>query len=678
MPSISEGYNYDIFISYRQKDNKGDRWVSEFVEALKTELESTFKEEISVYFDINPHDGLLETHSVNKSLENKLKCLIFIPIISQTYCDPKSYAWQHEFCTFNKVSKEDRFGRDIRLASGNVASRILLVKIHDLDPDDITLLENELGGILRGIEFIYKSAGVNRPLRANEDHPQDNFNKTFYRDQINKVANAIKEIIMGMKTDSIESVTTRKEVISTKYVHATQEKSIAVLPFVDMSPEKDQDYFCDGMADEIINTLSHNENLKVISRTSAFAFKDKREDIREIGKKLGVETLLEGSIRKDGNRLRITAQLIKVDNGSHLWSERYDRDMLDVFAIQDEISLSIADNLKVKLLGETQSMIAKRHSENLEAYNLYLKGTYCWQMLTVEGYKKATEYFEQALQKNPDYALAYIGLANINRISTFFGNVPPNEAFPKMNEYVNNALKIDNTLSEAYSILGSINTYYYWNWKEAEWNFKQALKLNRNSILAHIYYSFLLTFTGRHEDAIYEAKRAQELDPLSAFINTHAGVALHYAGQLDRAIEEFRMSLSINSNYFLTHFKLGDAYSAKAMVKEAVTEHEKAVDLSGGSPMPLVALIIDYNLIGEIDQAMKLFESLKKKLQSEYVPATSIALIYGIREEEDLALEWLKRACNEHDTYLPWLKNSPVLFPEGSKQKAILEEAGLF
>ena len=164
MSSIIEGYNYDIFISYRQKDNKGDRWVSEFVEALKTELESTFKEEISVYFDINPHDGLLETHEVGASLEEKLKCLIFIPIISQTYCDPKSFAWQYELCAFNNLAKEDQLGRNIRLSGGNVASRILPVRIHDLDAEDIKLCESALGSVLRGVEFIYKSSGVNRPL----------------------------------------------------------------------------------------------------------------------------------------------------------------------------------------------------------------------------------------------------------------------------------------------------------------------------------------------------------------------------------------------------------------------------------------------------------------------------------------------------------------------------------
>src|SRR5665811_1897484 len=185
MASIVPGYEYDIFISYRQKDNKGDRWVSEFVDALKTELESTFKEEISVYFDINPHDGLLETHDVNASLKEKLKCLIFIPIISRTYCDPKSFAWEHEFKTFVEQASQDHFGLKIRLSNGNVANRVLPVHIHDLDITDIKLCESVLGGVLRGVEFIYKEQGVNRPLTIDDDEKK-NINNTKYRNQINK------------------------------------------------------------------------------------------------------------------------------------------------------------------------------------------------------------------------------------------------------------------------------------------------------------------------------------------------------------------------------------------------------------------------------------------------------------------------------------------------------------
>ena len=207
MPSLIPGYEYDIFISYRQKDNKHDGWVTRFVENLKGEIEATFKEDISVYFDENPHDRLQETHNVDKSLEGKLKCLIFIPILSQTYCDPNSFAWQYEFLPFLRMAEKDHFGKDIKLRSGNVASRILPIRIHDLEPEDVKLFEKETGSVLRAMDFVFKTAsGVNRPLKANEDHPQDNLNKTFYSDQINKAANAIKEIILGLKRESVESV----------------------------------------------------------------------------------------------------------------------------------------------------------------------------------------------------------------------------------------------------------------------------------------------------------------------------------------------------------------------------------------------------------------------------------------------------------------------------------------
>jgi adenylate cyclase len=455
------------------------------------------------------------------------------------------------------------------------------------------------------------------------------------------------------------------------------ERSIAVLPFVDMSPERDQEYFCEGMAEEIINVLAHIENFKVIARTSAFAFKDKQVDIREIGRILDVETLLEGSIRKSDDRLRITAQLIKVSDGSHIWSERYDRDIKDVFAIQDEISLAIADNLKVKLLSEPKTIIQKRHSDNIEAYSLYLKGTYYWQMLTAEGYRKAAECFEQALQIDPDYALAYIGFGYVIGMSTFWGNVPPNEGFPKANEYVNKAIKIDRTLAETYSTLGDINAFYYWNWKEAEQNFQYALQINPNSSQIHNDYALFLVLTGRHEEAISEAKQAQQLDPLSIFINTYTGVVYDYAGQIDKAIEEFRMTLAINPNFFITHYHLGRAYAAKGMIKESIAEYERAVDLSDGASLAIAALACSYYFVGKKDQADRLFESLKKRSENEYVPATAIYLIHRVRGEEAMALDWLKKACNEHDSFLIWFRAHPFLIPEGSKYMTLVKQMGL-
>ena len=216
MSSIIEGYNYDIFISYRQKDNKHDGWVTEFVNNLKGELKSAFKEEISVYFDINPHDGLLETHDVDKSLKEKLKCLIFIPIISRTYCDPKSFAWEHEFNAFVEKVSKDHFGLKVKLLNGNVTSRVLPIPIYDLDSADIKLCESVLCGALRGVDFIYKSSGVNRPLLSREENPQDNLNHTNYRDQINKVGNAIKELFRGLKKEPKDYFFVQSEELATK------------------------------------------------------------------------------------------------------------------------------------------------------------------------------------------------------------------------------------------------------------------------------------------------------------------------------------------------------------------------------------------------------------------------------------------------------------------------------
>jgi TolB-like protein len=449
MPSLIPGYEYDIFISYRHKDNLGDHWVTEFVSALKTELGSTFKEDISIYFDSNPHDGLLETHNVDKSLEGKLKCLIFIPIISQTYCDTKSFAWQREFCAFNKLAKEDQFGRDIKLNNGNVASRILPIKIHDLDAEDKTLLEIEINGVLRAIEFIFKSAGVNRPLLSQEDHPRDNLNKTFYRDQVNKVANAIKEIITSLKNPVVPAkqatitktpptnklnnkrktlaiigisflLTTAGYFIYSKLEHSTIEidKSVAVLAFSDMSPGKDQEWFSDGLTAEILNSLTKLNELKVTARTSSFYFKGKDVPLQEIAAKLGVAHIVEGSVKKLDNKLRITAQLIRASDGFHIWSETYDRSAEDLFSVQTDIAEKIAKSLLQELTPEEKEKLHSLKPDNVEAYEYYLRGLnihldlYLPKGLQIY-FEESEKYLLKAISLEPSYAEAYGALANL-------------------------------------------------------------------------------------------------------------------------------------------------------------------------------------------------------------------------------------------------------------------------
>ena len=457
-------------------------------------------------------------------------------------------------------------------------------------------------------------------------------------------------------------------------------KSIAVLPFINMSADPEQEYFCDGMSEEIINKLSQIEDLQVIARTSSFYFKGKDVDIPDIGKKLAVEWVLEGSVRKAGNRVRVTAQLVKVSDQTHIFSNNYDRDLEDIFAIQDEISLAIVEALKVKLLKTEKAAIVKRYTEDLEAYNLYLRGNYYWQMLTTEGYDKAIECYEQAFKKDPQYALAYTGLASVYWAISYFGNVPPNEAYPRAIEYAKKALEIDNTLAEAHSVLGSINMNYDWNWKEAEREFKQALQLNPNYSLTHFQYSMLLTFTERHDEAIAEVKRAQELDPLSSYINAMAGIVFTHAGRYDEAIEVLRMTITMNPNYFLAHYFLGYAYIGKSMLEEAIAELEKAVELSGGAPRAVTHLAAAYYLFGKKEKTEKLFDSLKQRSRDEYIPQTNFYLIHKVRGDQDQAFECLERACNEHDSFIPWLRVTAVdiyRIPDEPRFKALLEKAGL-
>jgi len=529
MASLTPGFEYDIFISYRQKDNKGDRWVSEFVEALKTELEATFKEEISVYFDINPHDGLLETHDVDASLKEKLKCLIFIPVISQTYCDSKSFAWQHEFCAFNKLAKEDQFGRDIKLTSGNIASRMLPVKIHDIDTEDNILLENELGGVLRSIEFIYKSAGVNRPLRSNEDHPQDNLNKTYYRDQINKVANAIKEIINAIRKPNQQDVEVLKEIVKTKSEKQKKlkpkiiivslilpalillgyffipklfkssepiKKSIAVLPFKLLSDEPDKQYLADGMTDAILLHLSKINDLRVLPKMSVEQYRETSKTAHIIGRELDVEYLLEGSFQKSGDNVKLIVQLINASEETQTWANEYNRNWNDIFSVQSEVAQSIAGELHTIITPREKKLMNNIPTADLTAYDLYLKANdyhnEYQKNRDLISYQKAITFYTAALEIDSAFARAYTGLAIVYYDRYY------NESYFKQNfldtclVLVNIALSFDDQIEEAFWIKGE---YYHEKGKIGESldNFDKALEINSNYYLAYFYKGYILT-----------------------------------------------------------------------------------------------------------------------------------------------------------------------------------------
>jgi len=436
--------------------------------------------------------------------------------------------------------------------------------------------------------------------------------------------------------------------------------SIAVLPFVNMSPDPENEYFGDGLAEELINALTQLKGLHVAARTSAFTFRGKETDIREIGKRLNVSTVLEGSVRKAGNRLRITAQLINIADGYHLWSERYDREMDDIFAIQDEITTAIVEQLEVELIEKQKETIVKRYTENLEAYDLYLKGIYFWNKITQDGFERSIECFEKAIEKDPHYALAYAGLADSYWWSSFWGNSPPRRTYPKAREAVKRAIAIDDTLGEAHASLATIHTFYDWDWEAAEREFKRAIDLAPSSSYTRVYYSYYLNLRRRYDEAIIQARKAQELDPVSGICNTNLGHRLWQARRYDEAIEEFKKWLLVEPNDWFAHHHLAEVYVAKSMFKEAILEINKAVELSSGVPLDVAAAVMIHYLFGDKDVAERLFESLKKRAGHEYIQPMCFVHIYIILGEVDQAFKWIKKACEERDSFLPWHRVTPM------------------
>jgi len=637
MPSLVPGFEYDIFISYRQNDNRSG-WVTEFIHSLQDELVATLKDPVSVYFDANPATGIRETDDVDKSLEGKLKCLIFIPIVSQTYCDPKSFAWQSEFCVFNRMAKEDQFGRDIRLGNGNVASRILPIKIHDLDIEDKALLENELGTVLRAVEFIFKTPGVNRPLRAFEDHPQDNLNKTFYRDQLNKVANAIKEIITSIKhtgSPTQLSAPMQKPKLSTNrkksivliavsllilfagYLLYSQlslpalqntkgNKSIAVLSFIDLSPNGDQEYLGDGMAEEILNALTKIKGLKVIGRTSSFSFKGKHVDLKTIGATLGANTILEGSIQKSGNKIRVTAQLINAKDEVHIWSERYDSELADIFAVQDDIAQKIVKKMKGTLLVGDDESPTKARSDNIDAYEMLLKAR-LFRVKGLDWQSTAIDYYKKATALDSTYAQAYAELSAVYWNAGYLGIADQNESFAKAEEAAAKAIAIDESCYDGYNMLSFLNLTKDWDWQSSLKNYEIAVSLGlplpdkwhayyecwlygsndriikeAESLVANdplsvdalVHLSRIYFYAKRYDDVFAIAKRTLEISPNQSSILRQAGEAYLFSSKPDQALSYFEKLMTVDARYvphdlIAAHIKLGNREIARAKFNEA-------------------------------------------------------------------------------------------------------------
>jgi TolB-like protein/Tfp pilus assembly protein PilF len=744
MASLITGYEYDIFISYRQKDNRGDRWVSEFVDALESELESTLKEEVSVYFDINPHNGLLETHDVDASLKDKLKCLIFIPVISRTYCDPKSFAWEHEFKAFVKLASQDQFGLKVKLPNGNVASRVLPIRIHDLDNVDKTLLERELGGVLRSIEFIYREPGVNRPLTPTDDEKK-NLNKTRYLNQINKLANAIEEIIQSLKKVSSaplaeklqhvlplseikredeKKVLVKEKILSLKskwlmislmlilcvvgafaifkiidskrQAHdlSKLEKSIAVLPFINDSPDEENTYFINGIMDEILNNLQKIKDFRVLSRTSTEQYRGKSIlTIPEIAKKLDVNYIIEGSGQKYGNTFRLRIQLIAANNEKHLWGESFEQEIQntkDIFKIQSQIAQTIAEELKTTITPEEKQLIEKTATTNLTAYDFYQKGNEELSKYFYEGnnqsLNRAEELFSKALKYDSTFARAYTGLAGIyfekhnNEYKSYFTN----KYLDSVLILSDHAISYDNHLSEGYYF----RALYYINYGKTEQaieEFDKAIKYNPNNWEAYVgkvKYVYLsdLNYSDYVKALEYfqigvSINRGEKLPSLLYFLGNIYG---YYAGFPEEAKKYYQEAFKLDgdTSTYLDYtgsleiqygdFEKGIEKSLKAYAKDSDNWR-----LAG-----------QYYCHGQYKESLKYFKKYIERLKSSgKFPFGNLSLIgyaywkNGYKKEAEYWFNEQKRARQE--SFELGRKNSSI-YGFGSSNTAYYDLAGVY
>ncbi|HXQ93488.1 MAG TPA: adenylate/guanylate cyclase domain-containing protein [Nitrososphaerales archaeon] len=419
-------------------------------------------------------------------------------------------------------------------------------------------------------------------------------------------------------------------------------RRVAVLPLVSLTSDPEDEFFSDGLTEEMISTISQIQELRVISRTSIMRFKKASKSLGEIGRELGVGSVLEGSMRKYGKKIRVTAQLIDVETDEHLWSQNYDRDLSDVFAIQSDIAKNIAESLKIRLVDEEKRRIEKTPTKSSEAHALYLKGRHYWNERNESGLKRAIEYFEKAIEKDPDYALSYVGIADCYSVLGEHGYVPMREAASKSKELATKALEHDDSLAEAHTSLASALTASK-ETSRAEREFKKAIELNPNYATAHHWYAIYLTGKEKKEEAISEAKKARELDPLSMQIRTFLAVTYYYAERYNEAQKELEECTDLEPSFSPAHVWLAIVYSEKHLFEEAIREAEKCVVLS---PSTRSKSILGYAnaLAGRIDVAEKIYEELTQASKSQFISNLDFAsLCIGMGRYEE-AIDWLERA----------------------------------
>ncbi len=481
------------------------------------------------------------------------------------------------------------------------------------------------------------------------------------------LADTIKSAVAKQITDELQGELSRKKnavVQPAPTGSAIPEKSIAVLPFDNLSRDPDNAYFCEGVQDEILTRLAKFADLKVISRTSTQHFKSTPDNLPQIAKQLGVAHILEGSVQKANDHVRVNVQLINALTDAHLWADTYDRKLTDIFAVETEIAKTVADVLQAKLTGSEQHVIAARPTANTEAHQLYLKGRFFWNKRTGNDLKKSIDYFQQAIAADPNYALAYAGVADAYVLIPGYSGGNPRDCYPKAIAAAKKALELDDTLAEARTSLALAIWYYDFDFSQANREFQRAIELNPNYAIAHQQYgNNTLSAIGRFNDAIVEGKRAVELDPLSLVINADLGVDYYYARRYDEAIAQLRKLLEMDPGYYFAYVTLGQALEMKGARDGAIAEYQKARALNDDSSV-LALLAHAYGLSGNKMEAEKILDQLKALSKARYVSAYSFALAYlGLGNKEE-TLRWLEQSYQDRaGADVGWIRVDPLLDP---------------
>jgi len=439
--------------------------------------------------------------------------------------------------------------------------------------------------------------------------------------------------------------------------------SAAVLPFVDLSPQKDQEYFSDGLTEELITTLSQVPGLRVAARTSSFQFKGQSPDVHEVGRRLDVGAVLEGSVRKSGSRLRVSTQLISVKDGYQLWSDSYDRDLADVFAVQEDVARSIVAGLRVRLAPARDSALAVRPTGDLQAYDLYLKGRFAWNQRTGPALLEAVRYLEQAVARDSTFARAWAALADAYILVVPYAGGSPADTWRKAQAAASKALALDSTSAEAYTSLGYGNMIYAWNWAAAEENFRRAIAADPNYATGHHWYGDFLAGRGRLGESLAEMTRAHQLDPLSRQIGVEWGWVSYLMHQNDDAAAHIRQTLELDPNYAQAHLRLGLVQIQQHRYPEAIASIQRSIDLGAFYPHAAAGLAFAYAVSGNREAAMRIVEDLKRRSARELVPPFAIAVAYGGLGDATRGIEWLNRGIDQRDIYIPENFFEPLLDP---------------